>query len=88
MHRDTQTVAVPLTMRRFSTSPGDLDDGGCLVCEGPLDLHQPDVGRPDRMVGVCMKCERWYVLDSITGTDQALMILLPECDSLQECPSV
>ena len=84
MFRDTQTVAVPLTMRRFSSLPEDLDDGGCLACKGPLDLHQPDVGSPDRMVGVCMKCGRWYLLDSIAGTDEALMVLLPDSESFQD----
>jgi hypothetical protein len=82
MLRHTRTVAVPLIMRRFSRLPEDLDDGGCLACEGSLDLHQPDAGSPDRIVGICMNCGRWYLLDAIPGTDEAVMFLLPDGGSL------
>jgi hypothetical protein len=84
MFREARTVAVPLTMRRFSRLPEDLDDGGCLACEGALDLHQPDVGSPDRVVGVCIGCGRWYLLDSIPGSDEAVMVMLPDGESLQK----
>jgi len=77
-------VAVPLTMRRFSRLPEDLDDGGCLACEGSLDLHQPDAGSPDRVVGICIECGRWYLLDAIPGSDEAVMIALPDGESLLE----
>ncbi len=84
MVRDSQTVAVPLTMRRFSSLPEDLDDGGCLACEGSLDLHQPDAGSPDRLVGVCVNCGGWYLLDSIEDSHEAVMVRLPDSKSVLE----
>jgi hypothetical protein len=78
MFRDAQTVAVPLTIRRFSRLPEDLDDGGCLACAASLSLHQPDVDAFDRLIGVCDKCGTWYLLDSIPGTDDAVMVRLPD----------
>ena len=84
MFRDTQTVAVPLTIRRFSSLPWDLDDGGCLACEGSLNLCQPDTGSPNRMVGVCVNCGCWYLLDSIRGDHEALMVLLPDGEALEK----
>ena len=84
MFRDAQTVAVPLTMRRFSSLPEDLDDGGCLACEGSLDLHQPDIGSPNRMVGVCVNCGCWYLLDLIEGSNEAVMVRLPDGKSVLE----
>jgi hypothetical protein len=84
MRPDTRPVAVQLMMRRFSGLLEDLGDGGCLACDGSLDLHQPDADSPDRMVGVCMKCARWYLLDSIPGTEEVLLVLLPDGEALQK----
>jgi hypothetical protein len=84
MLRDARTIAIPLTIRRFSSLPEDLDDGGCLTCGGSLDLHQPDAGSPDRIVGVCPKCESLYLLDTIPGTNEAVMVRLPDGETLRK----
>jgi hypothetical protein len=84
MSRNAETVAVSLTIRRFSSLPEDLDDGGCLACKVSLDLYQPDIKSPDRIVGVCIKCGSLYLLDSIPGTDEAVMVLLPDGESLRK----
>jgi hypothetical protein len=72
-----------VTMDLVSNFPAKV-----IACEGPLDLHQPDPGFPDRMVGVCMRCGRWYLLDSIPGTEEALMVLLPDGESFQKVQRV
>ncbi len=82
MFGDAQTVAVSLTMRRFSRLHEELDDGACLACTGSLDHYQPDPASPDRIVGVCITCGRWFLLDSIPGTDDAVMVELPDGGSL------
>ena len=84
MVRGARTLAIPLTIRPFSSLPEDLDDGGCLTCGGSLDLHQPDTGSPDRIVGICPKCECWYLLDTIPGTNEAVMVRLPGAETLRK----
>jgi hypothetical protein len=64
--------------------PEDLDDGGCLACGGSLELHQPDISSPDRMVGICTKCRCWYLLDAIPGRNRAVMVRLPDGETLQK----
>jgi len=64
--------------------PEDLDDGGCLYCGESLELHQPDIGSPDRMVGICTKCGCWYLLDAIPGRNRAVMVRLPDGETLQK----
>jgi hypothetical protein len=84
MPRDTRTVQVTLTMLRFSTAPQDIDGGCCLACDEYLDLHQPDAGSPDRMVGICDRCGRWYLIVVTSGTDDAVMVLLPDGEYFQD----
>ncbi len=46
----------------------------CLSCKEDLALHQPDVERPDRLLGTCHECGRWYLID-----DEAhIMAALPD----------
>ena len=78
MSRAIRTVAVTLTMVRFSTLPQNYDEGRCLACDGSLDLHQPDVRDPERVVGVCEVCGNWYLIDLIPDTDDAVMVALPD----------
>jgi hypothetical protein len=69
-------------MLRFSTLPEDSGGGRCVGCDIYLDLHQPDAGLPERLVGICESCRRWYVIDMIPETDEAVMVLLPEGEAL------
>lgn len=34
----------------------------CTGCGGPIDLHQPDPGRPDDLVSCCLACGTWLVI--------------------------
>ncbi len=49
----------------------------CPSCKIAFDLHQPDVTRPNRMLGVCPKCRAWSVID-IGEDGQAKLTLVPE----------
>jgi hypothetical protein len=35
----------------------------CPDCGALLDRSQPEFERPDRVLGVCRDCEKWWVLD-------------------------
>jgi hypothetical protein len=54
----------------------------CLGCGAPLELHQPDAAEPQRFVGTCDQCGRWYLLDWIPHTAEGLMLLLPSHEDL------
>ena len=84
MTRDTRTVPVPLALLRFSTSPDAIDEGCCLACDAYLDLHQPDAGSPEWLVGVCGRCGHWYLIDLTPETDEGLMTLLPGAGGLRD----
>ena len=84
MVQESRTAPVPLTMLRFSISPEQVDDGCCLTCNVYLELHQPDIDSPDRVIGICERCGRWYLIDMEPGTDDAVMVLLPELGYFQD----
>jgi hypothetical protein len=83
--------AVTLTMVRFSTLPENSGGGRCITCDDDLDLHQPVIESADRLVGICKACGRWFVIDLIPGTDEAVMVLLPDgvffLNALMDCPT-
>jgi hypothetical protein len=35
----------------------------CTRCHCPLDRHQPDEARPNRLLGTCCDCGAWYLID-------------------------
>ena len=73
-------VAVDLVMVRFSTDPAGLSRLCCLSCGEPLDLHQPDSGFPERVLGTCDACRSWFLMDLVPDRDEAVMVLLPDGD--------
>jgi hypothetical protein len=54
----------------------------CLGCGAPLELHQPDAGEPQRFVGTCDQCGRWYLLDWIPNSAEGHMLVLPSYEEL------
>ena len=50
----------------WSPRPGDLGDPpeiACPSCRTPLDLHQPDLRRPEHLMGTCPECGTWCLLN-------------------------
>jgi hypothetical protein len=45
----------------------------CPHCSEPLSLSQPDMDSPERLLGICELCERWFFLD--LTTQQAARLL-------------
>lgn len=44
-------------------------------CGSPLDLSQPDVFDPDRLLGICIHCHSWYQLDSGSVASQPMRLV-------------
>ena len=58
----------------------DSVDIDCTQCNEPLQLHQPDQARPERLLGTCTDCGAWFLVDI---TEQA-MVPVPTVQELRE----
>ena len=73
----TRTFSARLKMTWFSTAPENFDAARCLACDVYLELVQPGINSPDRLIGICERCQAWYVIDFDASTADAVMVLLP-----------
>ena len=46
----------------------------CTLCSTELERHQPDSERPDKILGTCLECGAWFLVDD----DAAKVHLLPD----------
>ena len=56
-----------------------LSDILCVNCQAPLDRHQPDTNRPDQLLGTCLECGVWYLIDA----EASAMFPLPDVANLR-----
>jgi hypothetical protein len=35
----------------------------CPDCSHPLEIHQPGLGLPTRLLGICVLCRAWLLID-------------------------
>ena len=73
---------LPITSRSVSVVLGlfgirSLAKSGvrCPGCKVALDLHQPDEGNPERLLGVCPRCSGWFLMDQ--GPDEKSWMMVP-----------
>jgi hypothetical protein len=78
MAANSQVLTLPLTITRISHCPDDPDWVFCLNCDNSLGLSQPESDEPERLIGTCQKCGRWYLLDWHPNSREGVMLLLPE----------
>jgi hypothetical protein len=71
-------VPASLDVIPFARAVEDPDQLHCPDCGKPLETHQPDVDSPDRLVGTCPGCRRWYLVFSDAGGADVVMVLLPD----------
>ncbi len=43
-----------------------------------MDIHQPDPAQPDRFLGTCPGCGRWYRIEDRPIAGQVVVVRLPE----------
>jgi hypothetical protein len=49
--------------------PQTVLNASCLACGEPLEFHQPDLDLPDRLLGICLACKVWFLIQlDIDGT--------------------
>jgi hypothetical protein len=78
MSESARTLAVTMPVTEVLPCPDDSNWVCCLNCGAPLELYQPDTQEPQRFIGTCGQCRRWYLLDWIPQAAEGVMLLLPD----------
>lgn len=66
-----QCVSVILTI-------GVVDDSACCSsCGARVDLHQPDLEVPERLLASCPRCGTWALLMELPGGGKTIVLPLP-----------
>lgn len=85
-------MQVKLTLGTFQ-QPRDFGSAlevECASCGAFLDLHQPDMGRPERLLGTCEACGDWYLILPHDDRDTTLLRLPEEAEIVRgpESPAI
>lgn len=64
-----------------SADPDRLANMPCARCEALLEVHQPSIQSPHRLLATCTLCDAWYYLETDIDTGVATMVFLPEQDT-------
>ena len=81
-----RTRALTLTMTRLALADACLLSVRGTCCDRTLNVHQPDLEDPGRLLGVCPGCGRWSAI-RIEAEGFLLLLELPECpETLWEDP--
>ena len=74
------SIRLALEVIRLRPGSDDLSEIDCPDCHGPIVIHQPDEGLPDRLIGICDTCTGWFLIESSAG----LMVRLPDEECLRD----
>jgi hypothetical protein len=78
MAESPRTLSVAMPVTGVLPCPEDSTWVCCLGCGAPLELYQPETDEPQRFIGTCNQCGRWYLLDWNPQSSEGLMLLLPD----------
>jgi hypothetical protein len=63
---------------RATASNDGVDSLCCPDCHDTLDLHQPDLGQPMLLLGICGSCSKWFLaVDLDFDGNETLLLELP-----------
>jgi hypothetical protein len=89
MSRPTEihTVQVPIRATILHAALDVTKSLRCLGCGAALDLSQPDIERPERLVGICHgHCKHsgsFHLIEAENASDP-LVVLIPSFDELRK----
>ncbi|MEO6809541.1 MAG: hypothetical protein ABI353_10570 [Isosphaeraceae bacterium] len=49
----------------------------CLGCQGALEMHQPDLDRPESLLGTCAGCGAWHIVAVSTSGQEIIAVNIP-----------
>jgi hypothetical protein len=78
--------SVSLVLGLFGIPSLSKSGARCPDCKGALDLHQPDEGNPERLLGVCQRCSGWFLMDQRPGQRSWMMVHLPDAATFRDGP--
>lgn len=55
----------------------------CMSCASELDIHQPDLKRPGRLLGTCEECGSWHLLTCRTERLDMVVAQLPGGEAIE-----
>jgi hypothetical protein len=86
MKRDSRVKKIwaGLDVLRFPTPVERPFRTHCPNCSLPLSLLQPDIDSPDRLLGVCKRCEHWFLIHLIADQTEGLLCQLPDFKVIRE----
>jgi hypothetical protein len=77
-------VAAELDVLRFPAAVERPVRARCLHCDSPLSLSQPDLDSPDRLLGVCKQCKRWFLIHLIPDQTEGILCRLPDIEVIRQ----
>ena len=77
-------VAAELDVLRFPAAVERPVRAHCLQCDSPLSLSQPDLGSPDRLLGVCEHCSHWFFIHLIADQTEGILCRLPDIEVIRQ----
>jgi hypothetical protein len=72
-----RSISLPLSISRFRAKDGELPRIRCRRCTTLLQIHQPDLETPERLLGTCPACHQWCLIESRAGQGSATIAVLP-----------
>jgi hypothetical protein len=65
---------------RLTSDPRHPTVVQCASCHDSLVLYQPDEDLPHRLLGTCLECRTWFLIDG----DTTVMVKLPDESDLRD----
>jgi hypothetical protein len=75
-----QSIKLEMDVLRVARGRHQRSGAQCPRCLEALTVHQPDVELPDRLLGICMKCRGWFLIDAAVG----VIVRLPDQAELRD----
>jgi hypothetical protein len=77
------SILLSLDVIRLTSEDAECSGSECPLCAGLLAIHQPDEQLPDHLLGTCMECQTWFLIDEAEG----LMLRLPKVEAVRDASS-
>jgi hypothetical protein len=88
---NSRSISLPLSISRFRAKDGELPRIRCRRCNALLQIHQPELETPERLLGTCPECHQWCLIESPAGQGWATIAAVPPGglapDSSEEDPA-
>jgi hypothetical protein len=72
------TIKPSLEVLPFPASRPVAESSRCPNCTEVMTVLQPDYELPNRLIGACERCKRWYLIDILPDVSGGTMLRLPD----------